>query len=112
MNNALLISLIGGGMVFVGLILLWGMMDILVRLTAEQEAPVEAGPALQEEARRPETEMKAAAAAAAVAVAMQKASVSGASPADGSRLSPWLSAGRSRQIESSSAFARRKKGAA
>jgi Oxaloacetate decarboxylase, gamma chain. len=112
MNNALLISLIGGGMVFVGLILLWGMMDILVRLTAEKEAPVEAGPALGEEIPRPESKMKAAAAAAAVAVAMQKASVSGASPTDGNRLSPWLSAGRSRQIESSRTITHRKKGAA
>ncbi len=112
MNNALLISLIGGGMVFVGLILLWGLMDILVRLTAEKEAPVKAGPVLQEAACRPESEMKAAAAAVSVAIAMQKATFSGASPSDGLRLSPWLSAGRSRQIESSRLITHRKKGAA
>lgn len=112
MNNALLISLIGGGMVFVGLILLWGLMDILVRLTAEKEAPAKAGPVLQEESLCPETEMKAAAAAAAVAIAMQKATFSGASPSDGRHLSPWLSAGRSCQIESSRVITHRKKGAA
>lgn len=110
MNNALLITLIGGGMVFVGLILLWGMMDVLVKLTAGKDAPVEVETASEETAGSSESSLKAAAAATAVALALHRVSLPGAASADKSSLSPWLSLGRNRQINSSTAFARRKKG--
>ena len=78
MVNALWITLIGMGLVFVAILLLWGLMALLVRVTAEREAPEigveeEASPVLESEAvssGAAEQERKHRAAAAAVAVAM------------------------------------------
>jgi sodium pump decarboxylase gamma subunit len=41
MANSLLITGIGMGLVFVVILMLWGMMELLVRLTAEKEKPEE-----------------------------------------------------------------------
>jgi len=74
-NSALLITLIGMGLVFLALLLLWGMMELMMRLTArmaaaesQEGADAEAGEAAQ--AARPAGELAALAAAAAVAVAL------------------------------------------
>ena len=40
MANAFLISILGMGLVFLGLILLWGMMALLVRLTSSDSLSV------------------------------------------------------------------------
>ncbi len=78
MIDALWITLIGMGLVFVAILFLWGLMALLVRITAEREepepaeadqpvektGPVEAGAGLLDQKRR--------AAAAAVAVALSR----------------------------------------
>jgi Na+-transporting methylmalonyl-CoA/oxaloacetate decarboxylase gamma subunit len=77
-TNALWISLIGMGLVFISILLLWGLMALLVRLVAERKAP-EAEPAaaadkrqtsIPEEALLLSRKRRAAAAAVAVALAM------------------------------------------
>ncbi len=113
MNNALLISLIGGGMIFIGLILLWLMMALLVRLTNGKSLS-RADESASGMADLPESESstsrKVAAAAVAAALALQKASTINASSSKSAGPSLWLSLGRSRQIEASNALLRKKKG--
>jgi Na+-transporting methylmalonyl-CoA/oxaloacetate decarboxylase gamma subunit len=75
MANALLITLLGMGMVFLSILLLWGLMALLVRLTREPE-PVEVQEIEETAAVEPPPdqvlliERKRRAAAAAVAVAL------------------------------------------
>ena len=112
MNDALTISVIGGGMVFIGLILLWIMMDILVRLTSREktpgtsiaaktaeDVPAEAGSLLKQQA---------AAAAVAAALAFSSTTRSVVAPQDKAALSPWQSTHRIRQINQTNALPRRK----
>ncbi len=72
LGNALWITLIGMGLVFIAILALWGMMALIVRLTTEREMVEEAENA-SEPADAPDfdRERRAAAAAVAVAVAMQ-----------------------------------------
>jgi sodium pump decarboxylase gamma subunit len=112
MNNALTISVIGASMVFVGLILLWVMMDVLVRLTSREKASVPSAPAESAAAPAPEAgnTLKQQAAAAAVAVALAHAS-SGRAAVKTQKmdaLSPWQSAYRVQQLNQSNALPRRK----
>lgn len=78
MVNALWITLIGMGLVFLAIILLWGLLALLVRITAERQAavktvepPVEplAG---EDDLRLLDRKRRAAAAAAAAALSLQK----------------------------------------
>ncbi len=71
MANALWITLIGMGLVFLAILLLWGLMVLLVRLTSERKI-VEAAPAAADEMADPgiERRRKYRAAAAAVTFAM------------------------------------------
>lgn len=112
MNNALTISFIGGSMVFVGLILLWFMMDILVRLTSREKTPEpSAPPEIPEDIPAPtQGSLKPQAAAAAVAVALARASSgrAAAKPREKNALSPWLSTHRNRQLNQIKALPRRK----
>jgi Na+-transporting methylmalonyl-CoA/oxaloacetate decarboxylase gamma subunit len=112
MNDALTISFIGGSMVFVGLILLWIMMDILVRLTSREKAPETAAASeIAGEVTAPaEDLLKPQAAAAAVAVALARAASGHAAgkSQEKNALSPWLSAHRNRQLNHSNALPRRK----
>lgn len=64
---ALQITLIGMGLVFAAILLLWGLMALLVRLAPER-APETAPDA--EQARQAETARKRRAAASAVAIAL------------------------------------------
>lgn len=73
-NSALLITLIGMGLVFLALLLLWGLMDLMMRLTARMAAAEtsedEAGEATAEGTQNAAPIGAALAAAAAVAVAL------------------------------------------
>ena len=100
MVNALWITLIGMGLVFVAILFLWGLMALLVRLTAEKEE-VETGEELAAapEAETPiaeaipsveaERERKRRAAAAAVAVALSLQPVSRPAARPAGSLSAW-----------------------
>ena len=73
---ALQITAVGMGLVFAAIILIWWMMALLTRLTAEKENPaVEPDPASQ-----PERDEKAQAAAIAVAIAMAEHQLSQTHP--------------------------------
>ena len=111
MANALLITLIGMGLVFVVILLLWGLMALLVRLTAEKEAvvaPESETAAIEVEApeasAQPEPapgmdrKRRAAAAGVAAAIALQSSSRPAVKPAGS--LSAWQivhRAGQARQ---------------
>ena len=85
MNNALTISIIGGSMVFIGLILLWVMMDVLVRLTSREKAPKSSASAeiVEDVPAQAGSPLKQQAAAAAVAVALAHANSSASGRAAG-----------------------------
>ena len=99
MNNLLLaleITVIGMGLVFAALILIWWMMALLTRFTADKEAPaVETAPAA------PENDEKAQAAALAVVIAMADHQLSQAHPLQDpptAIVSAWQLGMRSRQL--------------
>ncbi|MEN6409808.1 MAG: OadG family protein [Anaerolineaceae bacterium] len=112
LQNALLITLIGMGLVFVVIIMLWGLMSLLVRLGSEKEDHGEA----EEEAENDDTlaepaetvstydagKPQAAAAAVAIALALSKKQKSLVNPFDHpstTTVSAWQAAGRANQIK-------------
>src|SRR5512139_2069529 len=99
MNNLILaleITVVGMGLVFAALILIWWMMALLTRFTAEKDAPAGVtAPAA------PETDEKAQAAALAVAIAMAEHQLSQAHPLQDpptAIVSAWQLGMRSRQL--------------
>ena len=100
MAQALYISAIGMGLVFIGLLLLWLMMSVLVRITqAKQDLPEDQ----LHESLNLEVENDAdikpqvAAAAVAAALGLTNTSRSAAQAAQKSNLSPWQAAHRQQQ---------------
>ncbi len=77
MANALWITLIGMGLVFLAIVLLWGLMALLVRVTAERPDAQPETARLEEAAAEPTTvpsdhRRRAAVTAVAVALALEK----------------------------------------
>lgn len=110
--NALWITLIGMSLVFVAILLLWGLMALLVQVTNKKNAPPE-----EEQAAAPEQvsdavpdgtllldrKRRAAAAAAAVAEALnaagvQKSLIPPASERAAGEISSWQAVNRANQI--------------
>ena len=93
LGTSLWITLIGMGLVFVAIIILWGLMALLVRVTRDKpvdEISITA-------ANQPNTDLKAKAAAAAVAVALATAkssSFQGEFQPPSDTVSAWQSANR------------------
>ena len=116
MANALWITLIGMGLVFVAILLLWGGMALLVRVTAERESSaeveeLEARPQAEQPAvSNSQTELRRRAAAAAVSAAL--ALYGTARPVDSHRqggvLSAWQSVNRASQINQAVNLPRKK----
>ena len=97
MSNLLILSLtitlIGMGLVFGAIILLWGLMSLMTRILTEREA----GPEVPDESR--ERKARAAAAAVAVALAEQAQSRIGHFPMPNTALvSAWQLGMRTRQM--------------
>jgi Na+-transporting methylmalonyl-CoA/oxaloacetate decarboxylase gamma subunit len=115
MVNALWITLIGMGLVFAAIIVLWGVMALLVRLTAEKESAVEDDTQFEEETvAAPEAvesgallDRKRRAAAAAVAVALSLSKPAQPARPVGS-ISAWQAGNRANPI-SPRAYSSRKK---
>ncbi len=116
---SLWITLIGMGLVFIGILLLWGLMEVIVRVTArfagkEEEEGEEEGESEPEAAPLPAVDgslkKRAAAAAVAVALALRKpvARVPLARPADGG--SAWQSVARASQLNHPTQLARKSRG--
>lgn len=112
MEQGLIISAIGMGLVFVLIIVMWFIMAFLVKVTAkfkgssEEESPVEETVVVQTAAVPNEDKAQLAAALAAAAVVAMtlkakkplKSSYQTSSPTQGSESNSWLNAGRVRQI--------------
>jgi sodium pump decarboxylase gamma subunit len=110
-QQGLLISAIGMGLVFVVIIFLWGLMALMMRLTSTKSEPEAGGasdPLLKTEVsvvpelQTAENQRRAAAAAVAVLMAMashrrRSAQNSQAESAPG--MNPWQSYHRERQLE-------------
>ncbi len=87
---ALYITLIGMGLVFSAILLLWGMMVLLVRLTQEKTAPPVSGETPDD------AKLRAAAAAVSIALARQQNSQAHEFPLPPTAIvSPWQSVLRS-----------------
>ena len=92
-TTSLYITLIGMGLVFGAIILLWGLMFLMTHLLAEREA----GPEVSDEARAQKA--RAAAAAVAVALAEQAQNRIGHFPMPNTALiSAWQLGMRTRQM--------------
>jgi len=115
--NALWITLIGMGLVFIAILLLWGLMDLLVRATARSAKGEEARGDAEDEAEDtpmevngPDRKRRAAALAVAVALATQSSSaVSLVTPAR-EGLSAWQSAHRTNQISRNAGMIAQRRG--
>lgn len=79
-QNSLLITAIGMGLVFLSILLLWGMMELVVRMTANKRSPLEQPDKAKENTNPAQTadnseqmnRAKAAAAAVSYALAIEK----------------------------------------
>jgi Na+-transporting methylmalonyl-CoA/oxaloacetate decarboxylase gamma subunit len=111
MNNALFISLVGMGLVFVGLMALWLMMIILVKVTKEKETTQFIK---DDELKLPdfnqelENKRKAASAAVVIAMAISNASLTSCENKEKEAISPWQAAYRTWQASAIPNLPRRK----
>ena len=99
LSIALQVTVIGMGLVFAAILLLWGMIGLLVRVTDDRApAPTAEHPVSRDRERQ--IKRRAAAAAVATALAQQAgAHASGLSLALSQPISPWQAVLRSRQME-------------
>jgi sodium pump decarboxylase gamma subunit len=107
LNQGLLMTAIGMGLVFLALIFLWGLINLIARLpvkdkvaeeTAEPEEPPVAEVSTAVEEPRPARRAQAAAAAVAAALALRRQAARLAPPPQGSAISPWQAARRGSQF--------------
>jgi Na+-transporting methylmalonyl-CoA/oxaloacetate decarboxylase gamma subunit len=121
MANALWITLIGMGLVFVAILVLWGLMEALVRITNRyeekegQEPGEEAGGQAAGSAIEPvptgaaDRKRRAAAAAVVAAMMLSASQTIQEGPAAGrSSVSAWQAVQRARQIEQRYNISRKK----
>ena len=106
-NQGLLITLLGMGLVFIMILALWGIMALLVKLTnkpeVEEEAPIAEAILSEPEAAPASNRNGALAAAIAVAYALEsQASTAIFAPkvASTSTKNAWWTAGRTQQLYS------------
>ena len=91
---SLWISLIGGLLIFVAIFILWGFMELLVRITTPRQKAVEEVPAETRESTLPVAAVSdhkrlAAVAAVATALALQKSGTSLSAAPQSAELSAW-----------------------
>lgn len=108
-EQGLLITGIGMGLVFVVIIFLWGLMALMMRLTSGKEKktteaplPAQTDEPLVPELDNAEGQRRAAAAAVAVSMALSSAGrkqLPAAAQSDSGNLSPWQAVHRARQME-------------
>ena len=95
-------TLVGMGLVFAAIILLWVVMDVLVRLARDRHAPAQAGeaePVAPEPAPDRELRRRAAAIAVAVALARQAQAQARAFPvAQPDAVTAWQAVTRAREL--------------
>jgi sodium pump decarboxylase gamma subunit len=115
LNQALLITAIGMGLVFLALILLWGLMAFMAGIPIKEKKSVDEVPALEEAEVEPQPEtsgnrtlfVRAAAAAVAAAMLLTKRSPKVSLPANSSAGS-WQTSKRTSQMSSNQSITYRK----
>jgi Na+-transporting methylmalonyl-CoA/oxaloacetate decarboxylase gamma subunit len=108
LQQALQISLVGMGLVFLGILLLWAMMALLVKLFADKPKNTEDKTTRSEEAADLGNKRLAAAIAAATAIEMQNISILSSSHKERESISAWQAAHRSQQLHKNrSSFSRK-----
>jgi Na+-transporting methylmalonyl-CoA/oxaloacetate decarboxylase gamma subunit len=111
MKDALFISWVGMGLVFIGLLALWGMMAVVVKLTNNNKNIPELGETSLISTDKDlglECKQKTAAAAVSAVLALMNTSFSPSPHRDKESMSPWQAAHRSRQFSSTQLLPRRK----
>ena len=112
MQSVINISLVGAGLVIVGLLLLWFMMELLVRSTGKKKESAHIKLEITDEKKEQETrhKQKAAAAATAVSIALLKSSFLLSEQRIDQGLTAWQSTNRHSQLHNrpDSALAQRK----
>ena len=108
-QQGLLITVIGMGLVFAVIIFLWWLMGLIMRVTSKEEQPavetIEVNPSVEtglSEVGQLEAHRRAAVAAVAVGLALRDSHagrVEGESQTVFSGISPWQSVHRVRQLE-------------
>ena len=107
-QQALQISLVGMGLVFFGILVLWAMMALLVRFFADKPKNTEDETTLSEDAEDLGNKRLAAAIAAATAIEMQNISILSSSHKERESISAWQAAHRSQQLQKNrSSFSRK-----
>jgi Na+-transporting methylmalonyl-CoA/oxaloacetate decarboxylase gamma subunit len=108
LQQALQISLVGMGLVFLGILVLWAMMALLVRFFADKPKITEDGTIRSEESEDLGNKRLAAAIAAATAIEMQNISILSSSHKERESISAWQAAHRSQQLHKNrSSFSRK-----
>ncbi|MGV8026716.1 MAG: OadG family protein [Anaerolineaceae bacterium] len=90
LTNALWITLIGIVLVFVGILLLWGMMELLVRATQKREKPIVSDDTVSTK-NELVLKQKAAAVAVVTAIGLHNSTTVTTSLSQQESLSPWQS---------------------
>ena len=98
MTDVLWISLIGAGLVFLGLIILWLFMDLLVRATSKKKKDAHGDTSGLMEEDDLLYKQKAAAASVAVSIALLNTSFLSSRLKNNQRMSSWQIAHRNHQI--------------
>jgi len=98
MTDVLWISLIGAGLVFLGLIILWLFMDLLVRATSKKKKEAHGDTSGLKKEDDLLYKQKAAAASVAVSIALLNTSFLSSRLKNDRRMSSWQIAHRNQQI--------------
>lgn len=103
LESALLITAIGMSLVFLAIILLWGLMALLVRVTADRKPKESMSEADSDAGQNAEFEdslrMRAAAVAVAISLGIHRLHSGLSTPIPSSTISPWQSVMRPRQLK-------------
>ncbi len=115
LNQGLLITAIGMGLVFLALILLWGLMAFMASIKVKEKSEAVEVPSAEKTEVEPQPEangnrtlfVRAAAAAVATAMLLARRSPKAARPAD-SAVSSWQTSKRTSQMTSNQSITYRK----
>ncbi len=110
-TQGLIIAGIGMGLVFVAIVFLWGLMDVLVKVTTEKTKEEKddgaQGDMIATETGDPNRLRKVAAVAVAIAMSMKKQHPV-IKPQESNSISPWQAARRTQVLGQSAALLNRK----
>ena len=108
LQTALQITLYGMGLVFIGILFLWGLMALLVRIFADRQPKI----ATKSSTYNPEeleNRRLAAAIAVSIAIEMHNSSIQVSSHKERESISAWQAAHRSLQLNQNRAFVSKKR---